>query len=95
MKKTFKVILYVISCIFLAISVFLLLITLSLISGELALNFHTASVAVDITGLLPQWLAYQFVLPTPFGGVFRSDFVIVAAASTLVSWIFNQIRKAM
>lgn len=65
------------------------------ISSSAVIALDTASIALQITQELPAWLALWGVMSTPFGGVFRTDFAIIAFVLIIIASIFKRIAKVV
>lgn len=92
MVRVVRAALYVLSCAALAMSLLLLVLAASLLSTQVALALHVAPVALALTQLLPTPLCFWGVVASPFGGVFRTDFVIVAVALFILARVLHILR---
>lgn len=72
-----------------------LALTLVQLSSSLSLSLGADSLAAQLTVYLPSWLAYFFVVSSPFGGVFRTDFFIVAIAGLILARIVRCVYKGL
>ena len=90
-----KTVFYVTSCIFMACCVGLLLLTGSLLSVQVAVSLKVAPVALTVTQLMPSGLAFWGVLSSPLGGVFRTDFVVLALGAFFLAALVRKIAKAL
>lgn len=95
MRKLVASVLYVLSCALLAVCVFLLLLTLALVSSQAAVALRVAPAALALTQLLPAPLAFWGVLASPLGGVFRTDFVLAALVCFVAAKLSRRIGKAL
>ncbi len=95
MRKFFASVLYVLSCVLLAVCMVLLLLTLALVSSQAAVALRVAPAALTLTKLLPAPLAFWGVLASPLGGVFRTDFVLAALACFVAAKVSRRIGKAL
>ena len=93
LKQGLRTALMVLSCALLACSILLLLLILSLVATQVAVALHAAPIALAVTRLMPGWLAFSWVLPSPFGGVFRTDFLILAAALFVAAKVCRGVAK--
>lgn len=84
--------LYVLSCICMAASLVLLLLCASLLSTQVALALHVAPLALSITQLIPAPLCFWGVVASPFGGVFRTDFALLAVAFFLLARLLHFLK---
>lgn len=94
-KALLKTVLYVASCVLMACCVGLLLLTGSLLSVQVAVALKVAPVALTVTQLMPAGLAFWGVLSSPLGGVFRTDFVVLALAAFFAAALVRKIAKAL
>ncbi len=95
MKRFLSLLVYVLSCACMAASIFMLLLTASLLSTAVALTLHVSPVALAISQLLPAPLSFWGVLASPFGGVFRTDFVVVGLVFFIAAKLLHLLRKAL
>lgn len=87
-----RAVLYVLSCICMAVSLVLLLLCASLLSTQVALALHVAPLALSITQLIPAPLCFWGVVASPFGGVFRTDFALLAVAFFLLARLLHFLK---
>ena len=73
----------------------MLLLSASLLSTAVALSLHVSSVALAISQILPTPLSFWGVLASPFGGVFRTDFIVVGIALFIAAKLLHLLRKAL
>ena len=92
MAGVVRAVLYVLSCICMAVSLVLLLLCASLLSTQVALAVHVAPLALSITQLIPAPLCVWGVVASPFGGVFRTDFALLAVAFFLLARLLHFLR---
>lgn len=92
MARVVRAALYILSCACLAASLLLLALTASLLSTQVALALHVAPVALALTQLLPAPLCFWGVVASPFGGVFRTDFAIVAIVLFILARALHLLR---
>ena len=95
MKGFFAAILHALACALVAVSILLALLTASLLSSQVAVALKVAPLALAVTHLLPGSLAFWGVLSSPLGGVFRTDFMVVALAAFILSKIVKKIARAL
>lgn len=86
---------YVLSCVLLVACIALLALTAVLLFSQVAIALRVASLALAATHALPGWLAFWGVLSSPFGGVFRTDFVLAALAAYAVARILRKIARSV
>lgn len=91
MAGVVRAVLYVLSCICMAVSLVLLLCA-SLLSTQVALALHVAPLALSITQLIPAPLCFWGVVASPFGGVFRTDFALLAVAFFLLARLLHFLK---
>ena len=92
MAGVLRAVLYVLSCICMAVSLVLLLLCASLLSTPVALVLHVAPLALSITQLIPAPLCFLGVVASPFGGVFRTDFALLAVAFFLLARLLHFLK---
>lgn len=92
MAGVVRAVLYVLSCICMAASLVLLLLCASLLSTQVALALHVAPLALSITQLIPAPLCFWGVVASPFGGVFRTDFALLAVAFFLLARLLHFLK---
>ena len=95
MRGVVRGIAYVLSCALLVVCVALLVLTAVLLFSQVAIALRVAPIALAVTRALPGWLAFWGVLSSPFGGVFRTDFVLVALAAYAVARILRKIARSV
>lgn len=95
MRSVLSSALYVLSCVLLAVSIALLLLTASLLSSQVAVALKVAPLALAVTRALPGGLAFWGVLSSPLGGVFRTDFVVVALVAYVAAKLLKKIARAL
>lgn len=95
MRRVVARILYVLSCALVALSVALVVLAAVFLVPQVAVSLRAAPLALAVTQALPGWLAFWGVLSSPFGGVFRTDFVLVALAAFIVSKLVRKIARAL
>jgi hypothetical protein len=95
MKHVLRILIDVLSCISTALSLALLLLAASLLSTTVALALHVSPIALAVTQLIPAPLCFWGVVASPFGGVFRTDFAILAIAFFVVAKLLHLLRKAL
>ncbi len=95
MKHVVSILVRVLSCLCMAASLFMLLLSASLISTAVALSLHVSSLALTVSQLIPAPLSFWGVLASPFGGVFRTDFIIVAIVLFVAAKLLHLLRKAL
>ncbi|MBR2835332.1 MAG: hypothetical protein IKE43_06460 [Coriobacteriales bacterium] len=95
MKHVLRLMLYTLVVVLMLVSIGLLLLLLSLVSTSIAASLHTAPLALEITHLLPSWFAYWGVIPSPFGGVFRTDFFILSIICALLARMIRSLAKGV
>ena len=94
-KGIVKTVLYVTACVLMGCCVGLLLLTGSLLSVQAAVALKVAPVALTVTQLMPDALAFWGVMSSPLGGVFRTDFVILAVVASFAAALVRKIAKAL
>lgn len=62
-------------------------ITVLLCFSSLSTRLGLVGLVVDLSSVLPDIIAGYGLVPTPFGGVFRLDFALVAAALFLTDYV--------
>lgn len=92
MAGVVRAVLYGLSCICMAVSLVLLLLCASLLSTQVALALHVAPLALSITQLIPAPLCFWGVVASPFGGVFRTDFALLAVAFFLLARLLHFLK---
>ena len=92
MAGVVRAVLYVLSCICMAVGLVLLLLCASLLSTQVALALHVAPLALSITQLIPAPLCFWGVVASPFGGVFRTDFALLAVAFFLLARLLHFLK---
>ena len=92
MAGVVRAVLYVLSCICMAVSLVRLLLGASLLSTQVALSLHVAPLALSITQLIPAPLCFWGVVASPFGGVFRTDFALLAVAFFLLARLLHFLK---
>ena len=92
MAGVVRAVLYVLSCICMAVSLVLLLLGALLLSTQVALSLHVAPLALSITQLIPAPLCFWGVVASPFGGVFRTDFALLAVAFFLLARLLHFLK---
>lgn len=78
-----------------ATAVLLLLLTGALLSVQVAVTLRVAPLALAVTHAMPAGLAFWGVLSSPFGGVFRTDFVILALVAFVAAALVRKIARAL
>ena len=94
-RGALSTILYVLACGAVALCILVLLLTATFLVPSVALSLGTAPLALALTAALPAPLAFWGVLSCPLGGVFRTDFVIVAIVLLIVAKILRKIARAL
>lgn len=94
-KHVLSIALSVLACALLVGCLLLLLLTLALISTQVAVALRAAPVALAVTHALPAAIAFRWVLPSPLGGVFRTDFVLVAAVLLIAAKLVRKVAKKL
>lgn len=95
MRKLLGSAAYVIACALAAAASALLLLVCALLSPAAASALRVAPTALAVTRLLPGRLAFWGALSTPLGGVFRTDFVVAAAACLALAWLFRKASRRL
>lgn len=95
MGRIVSLALYVIACALLVVCLFLLALTIVLMFSSVALAVGAGPLALEITRAMPAWLAMLGVVASPFGGVFRTDFLIVTVAALVAAKILRRIAKGL
>ena len=95
MRRIASLALYIVACALLACCLLLLALTLVLLFSQVALALGAAPLAMSVTRALPAWLAMLGVVASPFGGVFRTDFLIVAVALLVAAKIVRRLAKGL
>lgn len=95
MKGIVSSVLKVASCVLAGACVALLLLVATYLSPQVAMALGTAPVALAITAALPPQLAFWGVLASPLGGVFRTDFVVVALVLLIAAKLLHRIARAL
>lgn len=95
MKKLVSVVLYVAACALLAGCIALLLLTITLLFSQVALNLGAGVLALEVTRHLPGWLAMLGTVASPFGGVFRTDFLILSVLLLVAAKILRRVAKGL
>ena len=75
-----------------AASLLLLLLCATLLSTSVALTLHVAPLALALTQMLPAPLCFFGVVASPFGGVFRTDFALLAVCFFVLAKLLHFIR---
>ncbi len=92
-RRIISLILYIIACACVVVSIVLLLVTAALLVSDVAVTLRVAPLALDITRLLPDFLQYWSVISSPFGGVFRTDFAVVALVFFILAALIRRIAR--
>lgn len=95
MKGLIATVLHALSCALVGVSILLALLTAALLSSQVAVALKVAPIALAVTHLLPGGFAFWGVLSSPLGGVFRTDFILVALAAFILSKIVKKIARAL
>lgn len=95
LKGILSTIVYGLACAAVALAIFVLLLAATFLVPSVALALGTAPFALALTAILPAPLAFWGVLSSPLGGVFRTDFVVVAIALLIVAKILRKIARAL
>lgn len=95
MKRLISAVLYVAACALLLACIALLLLTIVLLFSQVALSLGAGVLALEITRHLPGWLAMLGAVASPFGGVFRTDFLILAVLLLIAAKILRRIAKGL
>ncbi len=70
-------------------------LTVALCFNGVATMLGIVSFVVDLTRALPDIIAGYGLIPTPFGGVFRFDFAVVAAVCFLADHLLGRISQTI
>ncbi len=95
MRRLLATVLRVVSCALLVVCTALLLLAASLLSSQVAVSLGVAPLALAVTRALPASLSFWGVLASPLGGVFRTDFVLVALAAFVAAKILRKIARVL
>lgn len=82
-----------IACRLLAIA--LCALTVLLCFSGVSARLGIVTFVVDLTRTLPDLIAGYGLIPTPFGGVFRFDFLLVALVLFAVDYAFARLARAL
>lgn len=94
-KDALSIALRVLACLCLLGCIALLLLIAAFLSPAVASSLYAAPIALMITARMPAWLAFWGVLSSPLGGVFRTDFFVVALALLVLAKVFKKIAKVL
>lgn len=92
MARIIRGVLYALSCACMAVSLLLLLLCAALLSTAVALALHVAPLALALTQAIPAPLCFFGVVASPFGGVFRTDFALLAVCFFLLAKLLHFLR---
>lgn len=95
MRRIVSLALYVVACALLVCCLLVLALTLVLLFSQVALALGAASLAMSLTRALPAWLAMFGVVASPFGGVFRTDFLIVVVVLLVAAKLVHRLAKGL
>ncbi|MBS5449683.1 MAG: hypothetical protein KHY83_01220 [Coriobacteriia bacterium] len=95
MRHALSVALYVLACALLVGSLLMLLLVVTLLFAGVALTLGITPLAIEITRAIPASLAMFGVVASPFGGVFRTDFLIVAVVLLVAAKIAHRLAKGL
>ncbi len=73
----------------------LCVLTVVLCFNGFATMLGIVNFVVDLTRALPDIIAGYGLIPTPFGGVFRFDFAVVAAVCFFVDYLLGRISQTI
>ena len=83
------------ACVLLVACVLMLLLIVVMLFPQVALSLGLTPVAFSISRILPAGLSMLGVVASPFGGVFRTDFVIVVVVMFVAAKILSRIAKGL
>lgn len=95
MRALVRALLWALDIVLLLYAGALALLVVILYSSQLIVLTGVAPLAVELTSLLPAPLAMLWALPSPFGGTFRTDFLLLCLACLFLSRLARAARKAM
>lgn len=76
-------------------ALFLCALTVVLCFNGVATMLGIVNLVVDLTRTLPDVIAGYGLIPTPFGGVFRFDFAVVAVMCFFVDHLLGRISRTV
>ncbi len=94
-KEALSIVVRLLSCLCLIGCIALVLLTATFLSPPVAAALRTAPLALAVTAHMPGWLAFWGVLSSPLGGVFRTDFVVVALVLLVLAKVLHRIAKVL
>ena len=95
LKKLWSGLWVLVDCLLLILSVLLLAIVVLQAVPQLGDPLGATSIAVAVTGLLPPQIAFIGVVPSPLGGVFRTDFLLIAIACMVLARLVRALSKGL
>lgn len=95
MKHALSGILYILACLAMAGSIFVLLLVASLLSVDVAVALQVAPLTLALSKAIPAQFVMWGALPSPLGGVFRTDFFIVALVLFVAARLLRKIARAL
>lgn len=94
-RDALSIVVRLLSCLCLVGTIFLLVLTALFLSPQVAASLRVAPLALAVTAHMPAWLAFWGVLSSPLGGVFRTDFVVVALLLFVLGKVLHRIAKVL
>ena len=94
-KKLWGGLCVLVDCALLVIAVLLLALVVLQAAPQLGDPLGATSIAVALTGIMPAQLAFIGVVPSPLGGVFRTDFLLVAIVSMVLARLVRALSKGL
>ena len=95
LRKALSLALYIVACLAVVLCLALLALCAVLLFNSVAVALHAAPVALAVTQRLPSWLAFWGVLPSPFGGLFRTDFFVLAIVLLIGAKVVRRIARLL
>ena len=85
MRKALSLVLYIVACLAVVLCLALLVLCAVLLFNRVAVALHAA----------PSWFAFWGVLPSPFGGLFRTDFFVLAIVLLIGAKVVRRIARLL
>ncbi|MDO5044130.1 MAG: hypothetical protein Q4E22_02380 [Coriobacteriia bacterium] len=92
-KDAFYWILLVLSFLLKIISIVYLIFVILSFAGIVMKTLNLVTFTFVLTSLMPDFIAGKWVLPTPFDGLFRTDFAIWGFLLQFFSWLIRLFMK--
>ena len=70
-------------------------LTVALCFSGIAARLNIVTLVLELAQALPDVIAGYGLIPTPFGGVFRFDFALMALALFLLDYAFARISRTL